>query len=198
MLFRSLVRMSLRRSRLAFPIVTLLACAVPCAVLAGTDDSTRVESAPAPLLTPPRPSATPSPSPAPEDTAVINGRRRAREDFGRGLMLEEQRAFAAAIVSYNNAARRDPDHPGRTSGPPCFPSRTLARTSRRSYFGGKGSRARARRIPLVAAKTAHAWQCLQKDLAESHWLSYNLQTNDDSLSVVASTSFPIPHATDAL
>ena len=83
--------------------------AVPCAVHAGTDDSTRVESAPAPLLTPPRPSATPSPSPAPEDTAVINGRRRAREDFGRGLMLEEQRALAAAIVSYNNAARRDPD-----------------------------------------------------------------------------------------
>jgi tetratricopeptide (TPR) repeat protein len=69
-------------------------------------DSARVESPPAPLLVPPaRPAA---PGPAPEDTAVVNARRRGLEEFGRGLMLEEQRAYAGAIVSYMNAARWDP------------------------------------------------------------------------------------------
>ncbi len=69
-------------------------------------DSIRIESAPAPLIkTPPR---TTTREPAPSDTAVANVRARARESFGRGLMLEEQQAFAAAIVAYTNAARADP------------------------------------------------------------------------------------------
>ena len=38
--------------------------------------------------------------------------RKAREAFGRGLMLEESQAYAAAIVSYSNAARLDPALPG--------------------------------------------------------------------------------------
>jgi tetratricopeptide (TPR) repeat protein len=47
-------------------------------------------------------------SSASNDTALVSARRRAREEFGRGLMLEEQQAYSAAIISYTNAARRDP------------------------------------------------------------------------------------------
>ncbi len=67
-------------------------------------DSIRSESAPAPLIKAPA-LAT---APAEVDTAVVSARKRARESFGRGLMLEEQQAFSAAIVSYTNAARMDP------------------------------------------------------------------------------------------
>lgn len=44
-------------------------------------------------------------APAPADTAA---RRRARELYGRGILLEQQAAYSAAIVSYTNAARMDP------------------------------------------------------------------------------------------
>jgi Flp pilus assembly protein TadD len=68
---------------------------------AAVPDSTQLESAPAPLI-------VPKPAAAPEDTALISRKRKAREDFGRGLMLEEQHAYAGAIMSYTNAARGDP------------------------------------------------------------------------------------------
>jgi len=70
-------------------------------------DSLVIESPPAPLIvTPPAPA--PESATAPEDTAVANAKQRARVAFGRGLMLEEQKAYSAAIISYVNAARTDP------------------------------------------------------------------------------------------
>ncbi len=84
-------------------------------------DSARIESTPAPLIVPPPPGAPRATSPSPQattpspqattihrDTAIASARRRARETFGRGLMLEEQKAYSGAIVSYTNAARMDP------------------------------------------------------------------------------------------
>ncbi len=68
-------------------------------------DSARVESPPAPLIVPP---STPPGTAAREDTAIINGRQRAKEAFGRGLMLERDKAYSAAIMSYLNAAKFDP------------------------------------------------------------------------------------------
>lgn len=87
------------------------ACLVaPVRAHAAARDSVQVESAPAPFLTRPKPAPTRTPPPitADEDTAIVNARRRAAEEFGRGLMFEEQHAYAAAIVSYNNAAKHDP------------------------------------------------------------------------------------------
>jgi len=71
---------------------------------AAHSDSSQVESAPAPLITTPKQ----APGMVPEDTALASARRRAREAFGRGLALEQQGAYAAAIVSYTQAARVDP------------------------------------------------------------------------------------------
>ena len=73
-------------------------------------DSSRMESAPGKLIVPrPAANAPAAPAtPASEDTALASIRRKARADFGRGLMLEEQRAYSAAIISYTNAARMDP------------------------------------------------------------------------------------------
>jgi tetratricopeptide (TPR) repeat protein len=65
-------------------------------------DSTLPESPPAPLL------GIPAPGSAAPDTAVAATRRRAREAYGRGLALEREHAYAAAIVSYTDAARTDP------------------------------------------------------------------------------------------
>lgn len=74
-------------------------------------DSARIESPPAELIVPPRSSAgdprAPGAPSAPEDTALASRQHKAREHFGRGLMLEEQGAYAAAIISYRNAARAD-------------------------------------------------------------------------------------------
>jgi tetratricopeptide (TPR) repeat protein len=66
-------------------------------------DSALKESPPAPLIVPP-----PAGPAAPEDTAAAAIRRRAREMYARGLALEREGAYAAAIVSYTNAARTDP------------------------------------------------------------------------------------------
>ena len=80
-------------------------------------DSGAVESAPGELIVPPvapgiapsaRAGSRPASAGAPEDTALASRRRRAREEFGHGLMLEQQHAYAAAIVSYSNSARSDP------------------------------------------------------------------------------------------
>lgn len=101
---RTLLALSTLAALAAFA-VSALAAAAPAA-----PDSTHAESAPAPMIRPdraPKPEA-PQAKPVEEDTAIVNARRRAREEFGRGLMLEEQKAYSAAIISYTNAARRDP------------------------------------------------------------------------------------------
>ena len=66
-------------------------------------DSTLPESPPGPLIVTPR-----TPPPAAEDTALAAARRRARQAYARGIALERQGAYAAAIVSYTEAARTDP------------------------------------------------------------------------------------------
>ena len=76
-------------------------------------DSALHESSPAPLIvTPARPPAAAGAAPGIEDTAIVNARKRAKEAFGRGLMLEEDKAYSAAIISYMNAARMDPQLAG--------------------------------------------------------------------------------------
>jgi tetratricopeptide (TPR) repeat protein len=67
-------------------------------------DSMPPESPPAPLIVPPAPGS----AGAAQDTMAAAARKRAREAYGRGLALERQGAYAAAIVSYTNAARTDP------------------------------------------------------------------------------------------
>ena len=67
-------------------------------------DSTLPESAPAPLIVPPKP----APAGAVQDTSGAAAKKRAREAYARGRALEESGAFAAAIVSYVEAARTDP------------------------------------------------------------------------------------------
>jgi tetratricopeptide (TPR) repeat protein len=77
------------------------------AAAAPAPDSTHVDPPPAPMIEPPRtPAATPSGAPA--DTAAESVRRRAREAYGRGILLEQQQAYSGAIMSYANAARMDP------------------------------------------------------------------------------------------
>ena len=73
-----------------------LACTVPAA--AGENAPARV----APVAQAGEPAA------AFEDTAIANPRARAKEAFGRGLLLERDKAYSAAIMSYLNAARWDP------------------------------------------------------------------------------------------
>jgi tetratricopeptide (TPR) repeat protein len=95
-----------KRIAAAFVLAALLA---PPA-LSATDplpDSLVIESPPAPLIVTPHAPATEA-APAPEDTAVAHAKLRAREAFGRGLLLEQQKAYSAAIISYVNAARGDP------------------------------------------------------------------------------------------
>ncbi|HEY6194834.1 MAG TPA: tetratricopeptide repeat protein [Candidatus Eisenbacteria bacterium] len=83
--------------------------AVPASRPAPPADSATIESAPGKLIAPPAPSAgATKATKAPEDTALASAMRRANEAFGRGLMLEEQHAYAAAIMSYRNAAKLDP------------------------------------------------------------------------------------------
>lgn len=99
------------RTHLIRLLLTLALIAAPALARATPADTT--ESEPAPLIVPPRvpPVRTPADSPVeppPADTAVAAARERAREYFGRGLALEQQRAFPAAIMSYFNAARLDP------------------------------------------------------------------------------------------
>ena len=69
-------------------------------------DSTPPESAPAPLIVPPKPA--PAAAGAPQDTSGAAAKKRAREQYARGRLLEENGAYAAAIVSYVEAARTDP------------------------------------------------------------------------------------------
>jgi Flp pilus assembly protein TadD len=114
------------------PRVALPAALITCTLLAArpahaagpahapaptADSSGVVESPPGKLIVPPapdgsapgaRPGTAAGAAKAPEDTALASRRRKAREDFGHGLMLEEQHAYAAAIISYMNAARADP------------------------------------------------------------------------------------------
>ena len=80
------------------------AAAARSSARAAPPDSAAYESPPGKLIVPPRP----APAVNPQDTAVASARRRARDEFGRGLALEESGAYAAAIVSYTNAARTDP------------------------------------------------------------------------------------------
>ncbi len=87
------------------------------AVAPAAADSATIESPPAPLIvTPSRPpataGATPGATPMGEDTAIVNARQRAKVSFGRGLMLERDKAYSAAIISYMNAARMDPQLTG--------------------------------------------------------------------------------------
>lgn len=67
-------------------------------------DSASFDPPAAPLIQAPSPAGR-GPAPAPVDTAV---RRRAREFYGRGILLEREAAYSAAIVSYTNAAKMDP------------------------------------------------------------------------------------------
>ena len=67
-------------------------------------DSTLPESAPAPLIVPPKP----APAVATQDTSGAAAKKRAREAYARGRALEQSGAYAAAIVSYVEAARTDP------------------------------------------------------------------------------------------
>jgi len=71
---------------------------------AARPDSTPAESPPAPLIVPP----PPAPAGAPADTNGAAAKKRAREAYGRGLLLERNGAYAAAIISYVQAARTDP------------------------------------------------------------------------------------------
>lgn len=105
----------IRSHRPSWPTVAWLV--VACALLgtvtiahAAGRDTVQTESAPAPFLSRPKPAPTRTPAPITTDvdTALVNARQRASDEFGRGLMFEEQRAYAAAIVSYNNAAKHDP------------------------------------------------------------------------------------------
>lgn len=73
----------------------------PVRAAAPAHDSAHVDSPPAPLIRSPL-------DPAPTDTTLAAIRRRARETYARGIALEQQTAYAAAIVSYTNAARLDP------------------------------------------------------------------------------------------
>jgi tetratricopeptide (TPR) repeat protein len=92
---------------------SVLAPAMPARAARAAADTATIESAPGKLLVPPRADAVAKPAaPAPADTALAARRRKAREDFGRGLMLEQQGAYSAAILSYTNAARLDSELPG--------------------------------------------------------------------------------------
>ena len=72
-------------------------------------DSGRADSPPAPFIKAPGTTPGPAtPAPAPADTAGDSIRRHARELYGRGILLEKEHAYSAAIVSYTNAARTDP------------------------------------------------------------------------------------------
>jgi len=66
-------------------------------------DSVGYESPPGKLIVPPAAAGA-----SPVDTALASRKRRAREQFGLGLALERDHAYAAAILSYANAARGDP------------------------------------------------------------------------------------------
>ncbi len=96
------------RALAAYVLLGALLAGVSSAAPARTPPA---ESAPGKLITPPKakpaPAAAAEPA-APADTALARRQRKAREDFGRGLMLEEQGAYAAAILSYTNAAKLDP------------------------------------------------------------------------------------------
>ena len=99
------------RSVASLVLAGALALATAAATVAAPApaDTSRIESPPAPLIvTPARPEA----AKAPEDTAIVNARQRAKEAFGRGLVLEQERAYSAAIMSYLNAARMDPQLAG--------------------------------------------------------------------------------------
>lgn len=85
---------------------SLAVSTTPSGAVSATD-TTRAETPPAPLIRSPSAGVSPVTA-APEDTALASARRRAREAFGQGLALESQRAYAAAIMSYMNAARIDP------------------------------------------------------------------------------------------
>src|SRR5262249_44024780 len=74
-------------------------------------DSVVPESPPGKLLVPPH-IAPGTALPSPEDTARAGARRRAHDEYVRGLALERDGAYAAAIVSYPNAARTDPARRG--------------------------------------------------------------------------------------
>ena len=65
-------------------------------------DTTPPESPPAPLI------VTPKPGAAAEDTTGAAARKRAHDAYLRGLALERSGAYAAAIISYVEAARGDP------------------------------------------------------------------------------------------
>ena len=93
----------------ALSCMALPAGAAPARRTAPAADSIDHESPPGALIVP-APAASPAPSPASasEDTALTSRLRKARESFGRGLMLEQEHALAAAIVSYNTAAHLDP------------------------------------------------------------------------------------------
>lgn len=99
-------------------LAVLAASPAPAAVRsrrpAPAADSGAFESAPGKLIVPPaaiRDTAVMDRAlpPTPADTARAGRLKRAREQFGQGLILEEQHAFAAAIVSYHKAALTDPD-----------------------------------------------------------------------------------------
>jgi len=66
-------------------------------------DSTPPESPPAPLIVPPRP----APAGAAEETTGAAAKKRAHDAYMRGLALERDGAYAAAIISYVEAARAD-------------------------------------------------------------------------------------------
>ncbi len=103
-----------------------------------------VESAPGKLLVPPpvRPPELGLDLPAAGDTSGAAAHQHAREAFGRGLMLEEQKAYAAAIISYVNAAKADPKLRG-----PCYRMGLLYVTRQQWVPALKAFREELRRDP---------------------------------------------------
>lgn len=97
------------RSRLLSAAITalLLATAEASPLQASPDAGSEpdsLESAPAPLLVPGRPS--------PPDSTRLTRAEKAREQFELGVRLERSKAHAAAIAAYRNAVRFDPAFPG--------------------------------------------------------------------------------------
>src|SRR5256885_13799127 len=108
---RMLIRFPLSSCLLALGCVAILAPAVRAAAKgrAPAADSGAYESPPGKLIVPP-PRATAAPGASPVDTALASRLRRAREQFGLGLALGREHAYAAAVISYTNTP---PTHPPR-------------------------------------------------------------------------------------
>src|SRR5260221_9905756 len=81
---------SIRRLLLALALLPGLCGAALAAAPARRPAAPDSESAPGRLIAPPAPAPPPAAAAAPADTALASLRKKARVEFGRGLLLEEQ------------------------------------------------------------------------------------------------------------